>query len=366
MKKPIVDIARSLIRRRKFGKAIVLLENERELYRESFDYYILLGVACLYAGDVGNANYYYQQARHIKVSDTNLLLGQAVIFLQRGDTDRAIEYYLEVLDRHPENKTAKSAMEFIRTQGNYENIIRWVDTGRIVKFYPPIGLNLSEVLKVSFSAILGILVAIFLIFSINGFKIKNKPQRFDISELLLTTEEKKNPLKVDLSGGVYQYLLTDMQITDSYEKARKSLLDYRDNLVRIEVNRIVNSNAIDSIKKKALLLASYLEKPTFDTVTDNFTYKEVSSEPKLYNECWVVWSGRISNAVLDGDSFYCDLLVGYEDLKNVEGIVPLIFLQKPNPAIDGSRSIKVLGRISIKDDKLVLVGEAVYQPLLKK
>ena len=134
MKKPIVDIARSLIRRRKFGKAIVLLENERELYRESFDYYILLGVACLYAGDIGNANYYYQQARHIKVSDTNLLLGQAVIFLQRGDTDRAIEYYLEVLEYAPNNKTAKKALKYIRNNSDEEKVQSAAFSKNIMKF----------------------------------------------------------------------------------------------------------------------------------------------------------------------------------------------------------------------------------------
>ena len=67
---------------------------------------------------------------------------------------------------------------------------------------------------------------------------------------------------------------------------------------------------------------SYLEIPTFDTLKDNFSYSEVSKEPMLYLDCWVSWDGRISNSNVNADGSYtCQLLVGYETMKNVDGIV---------------------------------------------
>ena len=68
----------------------------------------------MYIGDFGSASYNLQQARKIKMSDVRLLLGQAIIFLRRGDTKKALEYYLEVKDNEPANKIADDAIEFIR------------------------------------------------------------------------------------------------------------------------------------------------------------------------------------------------------------------------------------------------------------
>src|SRR5574344_451238 len=99
---------------RKFDQTIALLESRREFYENDFDYYLTLGTACLYVGDAGSAASYFSKAREIKLTDTHLLLGQAAIFLRRGDTERAVQYYLDVLNNEPANETALAAMEFIR------------------------------------------------------------------------------------------------------------------------------------------------------------------------------------------------------------------------------------------------------------
>ena len=62
-----LEKAHSLLQRRKFSHVISLLESGRnpEFYRESFDYFLTAGIACLYLGDIGNAGVYFQRARHI-------------------------------------------------------------------------------------------------------------------------------------------------------------------------------------------------------------------------------------------------------------------------------------------------------------
>lgn len=141
MTRDVLDVAASLMKRRRFNRAIVMLENRSDIYEGNFDYYILLAVSYLYVGDTGAAASYFQRARKIKLTDTTLLLGQAALFLRRGDTKRAIEYYMEALDNDPANKVALSALEFIKEHGDYDTICRWVDTGRIAQFYPPYGAS---------------------------------------------------------------------------------------------------------------------------------------------------------------------------------------------------------------------------------
>ena len=120
MAKDALTLAWLDMRRRHFATAIKRLEAKQEIYDENFEYYLTLGIACLYVGDIGASSSYFQLARRIKLTDTRLLLGQAAIFLRRGDTARALQYYLEIKENDPLNKTADDAMEFIRVNGNYD------------------------------------------------------------------------------------------------------------------------------------------------------------------------------------------------------------------------------------------------------
>ena len=89
MARSVLETARKLIRRRKFNYAIILLESYVHNYKGSFEYYLALGTACLYIGDEGNAFKYYQLAREIKINSSELLLGQAAIYLRRGESSNS-------------------------------------------------------------------------------------------------------------------------------------------------------------------------------------------------------------------------------------------------------------------------------------
>lgn len=139
--KSSLDIAENLIKRRKFNLAIKILESASDIYEGDFEYYLTLGIANLYADFPGKAFQNFTLARRIKIKDVRLLLGQAVILLRRGDISRSVHYYLDVLDLDSENETAKKALEFIREHGDRTTVRKWVDSGAIKKFYPPLGLN---------------------------------------------------------------------------------------------------------------------------------------------------------------------------------------------------------------------------------
>ena len=143
------------------------------------------------------------------------------------------------------------------------------------------------------------------------------------------------------------------------KELEKLFEEYRDNACQVEINRILNSNAVLSVKQKARLLMEFIEEPTFDTVKDVPSYKDVSDNPSLYLDCWVVWSGRISNVQQTENLFICDLLVGYETMQRVEGIVPLSFSVVPSIEVD--KPVTVLAKIISENGKMGLQGRAVYQ-----
>lgn len=358
MARDVLDVAKRYMAMRKFDRALKLLEGNSEIYSQDFEYNLLMAVSFLYTGDTGGASVYFQRARNIKLTDTNLLLGQAALFLRRGDTSRALGYYLEIIDNEPENKIAMNAMEFIRTKGDYSTICRWVDTGLIEQFYPPLGMNPYRALGIGIpltACVLGVLLA----FVIVPFRRPSAGKRADLSSFVLPLSERKSLQEKDLSSGAFSYLLTSGQIYDSYEKAQVYFNSYRDNMAQIEINRILNSNASVYVKQKVNVLMGYLEAPGFDSIKDPPSYRQVQSEPKLYLDCWVDWSGRISNVVQTETSYSCDFIIGYETMENVEGIVPLHF--KVVPSIEVEKPVKVLAKISSIDGRLCLDGRAVYQ-----
>lgn len=367
MSRTDLEKAHNLLLRRKFSEAVSLLEsgNNPKIYRESFSYYMTAGLACLYLGDTGSADAYFQHARRIRTTDPTLLNAQAVLFLRRGDTDRAIQYYLDVLEYDPGNKTALDAIEFVKAHGSYKEICKIIDNGEIEKFYPPIGLNPDIIKRIFFSVIIGVVLGVVLL---NSNRFGTHKMHYNVEgmeELYLTVDEEKNPQQKKSSGNSYRYVLDDNEILKSYENAVNYYGDHRENASQVEVNRILNSNASDKIKQNAKIVESYFQEPTFDSLVDNYDFATVASDPVLYIGCWVSWGGRISNAKTEGGSFQCDLLVGYETMERIDGFVPLHFEKAPYPALDTERPVRVLAKITTKDGKLALEGRAVYQPLKK-
>lgn len=351
--------AQVLFKRRKFSAVISMLEPRVMEYRDSFDFFYMLGVSCLYMGDIGAAKDYLYRCETIEGTNVPLMIAKAAMFLRRGDTNQAVETYLNVLDYQPGNKIASHAMTFIRTKGDIATISQWVSSGKIKRFYPDPGFYFPIV------PVAGVLVLAAVVF-LAVFLIRKIPKHVasarqgDYGNLELSVDEKKNP--VDLQSGVsYNTILTSDQIIEAYDKAKDYFFDHRDNEAQVEINRILNSNAKDKIRDRARTLMDYLDEPTFDTLSKNFTYDEVKADPMLYQNCWVIWGGRVTNVRAD-DSFYeCDLLVGYENWKRLEGVVSLS-MQQP-VAIDEERPVQVLAKIEIRDNKVLLTGKSYTQSI---
>ncbi len=363
MSKDAITLAWNDMCRRHFATAIKRLESKSEIYEDNFEYYLILGIACLYVGDIGAASSYLQMARRIRLTDSRLLLAQAAIFLRRGDSARAIQYYLEIKENDPGNKTADAALAFIRVHGDYDTICRWVDTGKIEQFYPPLGFNPDKIALLVAPAVACLLGVAVVLFAFHRGQ-KYPSYRADLTQLELSAEEREDAKEKDLSNQTYKYILSNKEIVRKYNDALRYFQMHRDNAVQIEINRILNSDASLPIKQKARILADCLETPDFDTITDVPSYAEVQSETPLYIDCWVNWGGKVSNAVTyDDGTFAFDLLVGDETLTNYDGSAAVRFDSVRD--FDTSAYVQILGQISYDGGKWYLKGRSVYQKVKK-
>ena len=356
MAKSLLDRARRYFRHRKYNEVITLLEPEIIQYRDSFQFYYLLGLACLYTGDIGGATSYFQRARQIKMRDPDLLVAQAALYLRRGDTHQAVEYYLEALEYAPEHRLSRKSLNFIRKNGDENTIASLVETGAIEKFYPSLpGVHHTGRIAV----IAGVIIAVCCIgvFTMYRYKIAlNNSSRADMSSFQLDSEAKKDVLE---TGGSYRFVLTEKQLLDSYNDALHYFQNYRDNAVQVEINRILNSNASVRIRTNARYLMTYLKEPGFDSLKDNYTYSQVMQEPWLYQDCWIIWKGMATN-IHTTDSFVdFDFLIGYDTRKKLEGVVPVHF--DTVLSVDPERPLEILAKISVESEKISLVGSSIFQ-----
>ncbi|MDR3341917.1 MAG: tetratricopeptide repeat protein [Treponema sp.] len=364
---PILTKATRLIRRRNYTGAIKILEPEVNRYHGMFTYYYLLGISYLYTGGFPVAFTYFKLARDIKMRNPAVLLGLAVLYLRRADTDRAVEYYLEVQDQDKPNKTAKKALKIIRKYSGSENFSAWLESRKLRRLFPPCPpapLTLGSFLipiacvLIAFSLGAGVLVKVKALPS----PFKERPHRDGLTSSELAPEEREKLVEV---GGSYRYVLTSAQVLDDYTKARTLFTGYRDEAAKIPLNHILESNAAEAIKNKARLLMSYMDVPGFDTLSpqERFTYREIIKEPVLYRDCHVIWRGMATNLEVLQNTTSFNFLVGYDTRSTLEGIVPVVFTF--SVPVNPEQPLEVLGKIvpvtTEKGQDIRLEGVALHQ-----
>jgi tetratricopeptide (TPR) repeat protein len=362
---PFLSKASRLARSGKHEMAIRTLEPEVNRYHGSFRYYYLLGSSCLRTGDFGGALTYFRLAHEAKRRDPLAILGLAALYLRRSETDRAVDYYLDVIEIDPRNRVAKKAMKVIRKHAGTDVFTNWLEAGKLSSLYPPIpfpGFSAKE--KIAGCAVL--LAACIGVFGfLIQFKVIANPfypkgSRQGIAGFALTREERQDPLQ---TGGSYRYILTRTQALDTYERALSLFTSHRDEAARIYINRLLESNASEGLKNRARIIVSYMDTPGFDTFrrSDNSNYTDVNKDPALYRDVHVIWQGMAPNIAISDNTTTFDFLVGYDTRRTLEGIIPVTFSHAVS--INPERPLEVLGRIvpAGSEGPIQLVGIAVHQ-----
>ena len=115
MAKNPLEEAEALYRKRRWAHLISLLEPLSAVYRESARYFVLLGTAYLYKEDSGGAYSCFRKAQSLDFRDSDAALGLAAVYIRRGETDKAVQLYVELLERSPRQKKARRGLDCLRT-----------------------------------------------------------------------------------------------------------------------------------------------------------------------------------------------------------------------------------------------------------
>jgi len=358
---PFLNKAAFLAKKRNYENALRMLKDKEERYYGSFRYYYLYAVICLHCGNFVEAKENFDYARKQKIKDTSTMLGHAVLYLKRMNTVQAVNYYLEVLEIDPKNRIAKKALSVIRKYPASEALSDWMTPERLSKLFPKIpssGINTRTIIS---GSLISAAVLLFLFILLTGLKVinpfKQKNERATV-DLILSSQDRNAPVHVD---GSFRYILTRDEAANFYDRALSLFTSYRDEAAKININRILESNASDSIKNKARLLISNMEVPGFDNFNrgDNPSYLAVRNESIIYRDVHVIWSGMATNVEITDEHTKFDFLVGYDTRRTLEGIVPVTFFSPVS--INTERPLEVLGRITLSGTGFGLEGVAIHQ-----
>jgi len=357
----VLKSAGKLFRKRKFSQVIRLLEQQIFRFRDSSEFYLLLGNSCLFSGDYGGADSYLKRAAQLRSNHVNTLLGLAAVALKRAHTEEAINNWLKVLDLEPNNRTARRGLDLVRKYSisGAADLSEISDSRLFRDILPPRPFNRSIIILPLLILLAGTLslAALYFILPLLPAKTVGRPGLPDIE---LSTGQ---PALISMEGD-YHYILTEKDILTSFKNAKKYLTDFRDNMALKELNRILYSNASAYVKEKARLLTTFVQKPDFTTVKDIFTYNEVHKESLLYSGCYTVWSGKVANLVIGRENITFDLLVGYHEQKELLGIVPVSL--DFGAELENGTDLEVLGRIESEAGMLSIKGISIHRLLQKK
>ncbi len=84
-----------------------------------------------------------------------------------------------------------------------------------------------------------------------------------------------NKEKIKNEEGQFILILTSDEIKNSFEKIKIYLKTGKDNFARVEINKILNSNASESIKLKAKNLASFISRPDFISFNEYLNLQDI-------------------------------------------------------------------------------------------
>jgi hypothetical protein len=105
-------------------------------------------------------------------------------------------------------------------------------------------------------------------------------------------------------------------------------------------------------------------KPDFRTIKDPPSFAEAQRDPALFDGCSVVWKGMAANVRPDvhvgGDSnaVSFDFLVGYQDKKRLEGLVPARMIGAEVPV---DRPLEILATLKAVDGSLSMDCAAIHE-----
>lgn len=340
--------AERLYRSGRYAELIHHLESQVFAYRENPRFYELLGFSCLRTGDYGGAYSYLSRSSQLDRDNVRVLDALAVAELKRRRPTDAIQTWLDALEIDPHDRLARRGLNMVRQAENPTALAQDLSDRELRSLLPPDPRRIRSVRR----WVIGVgVVALLAGGSYGMVSLGLLPQREPVppregEEEIVFSREPESWVSYE---GEFRYVFTEGEVEEIFEEAVGYFHDFRDNLARREANRILASNASERVKNRARLLIDYLQTPDFTTFRDNFDFAAVAEEPWLYHGCFVRWRGRVANLAIE-EVIRFELMVGYEDARVLEGIVPVIV--PFGVSLDAGASVELIGQVQSDGEEL--------------
>lgn len=349
-----------LYKQGRFAASLASLEPRVFQFRDDPEFFRIMGLCCLRLGDWKGGETYLQRSRQLDDAvHRDTLVGLMAVAARKKDYPEALKTVLALLDRDPEDKTAKKAMAQLKAsvagpEGgglDREAVSGWLPAYRkprpgLVKW----GVRLSAAVLVAGGLVLGTWWGLTLVQTAPRSPVpaEARPGPPDLS--LGAADPLQTP-------GSFSVTLDAEEIKAAWLRAQKAFQDYHDSKARFEINRLLLSNASAAVKERARSLLPYLHEPDFSRPDDSSSYQEVRTAPTLYEGCTVRWSGVLANLVSGDTKITFDLLLGYQDGQVVEGVVPVELTFAA--LLKNSQVVEVLGRVALREGRWYVQGTSL-------
>ncbi|WNY63792.1 tetratricopeptide repeat protein [Borreliella americana] len=346
---------------KKYSQAIKLLEKEIFFYKNYYLYHYVLGMSYLRIGNLGNAQTYLKKAYTLNPGESNIKQAIAILLVSQGKEEKAIQIWLKMIEENQEVDRSELSLEIIRKNPIKDSAF-FKNSNLYEKLFPTIkAIPDKNSTKLIIIIIIGGIVfismlAIYFVFYEQKTKtsanLKTEINK-NLNNIAAYIDDIKinNKEKIKNEEGQFILILTSDEIKNSFEKIKIYLKKGKDNFARVEINKILNSNASESIKLKAKNLASFISRPDFISFNEHLNLKDIKKDPSIYSNVYVKWEGVVNNIEKKDNIIQFDFYVGYN--KNVlSGIIPTKTTFDID--IDFKDNVEILGQIEYKKNKLTL------------
>ena len=343
-----------------FAECVLLLEPAILKYRSAPDFYRILGLSCVRSGDLQGGETYLSRCLQLDPEDrTPVLQALAAVSVRKRDYSGAVKLLLEVLDEDPDSRVAKKALEELRsvlsspegtggrTSLDWQALLPKVKSNHRKTPCPQWMFWVLGALVLLPAIVAGVWWGRGLVPSLPHAQVRPGTLA-DLADAAKAIPA-AIPSRIELSAD---------EIRQSLEKIQNFFQDYQDSACRLEINRVLLSNASISTKEKVRTLLTFLHAPDFARPEPGADYQDVRSFPELYEGCSVNWKGVVSNLSSGTKEITFELLLGYQDGQVVEGVIPIHL--KFASLLRNSQVVEVLGQVRLDQGKWGVEGTGLH------
>ncbi|MBP7553804.1 MAG: hypothetical protein KA885_10295 [Spirochaetes bacterium] len=290
-------------------------------------------------------------------TDLNYL---AYMYARHNEKEKALLAWCKVLEIDRNNKIAKKSLDYLKEKGREINLSEDEYFEKILPgqpFYIPVKKIIFVIILISVLALAGYLSVIASKYLYKIYKSRNIDKRTELEKIFLhdfnpqILESPKNELN--------KYSYTEKEIKDKFEKIKTKILENDAVSAQLNINQIKLSNASPSVKMKMDILQDFINEPDYALFKNVVAYKDFVKEPKLYENVYIVWAGRIINKSIYKNKITFDIVIGDETSGTIDAIIPAVFDKAL--IIENNENIQLFGKIKFEDKKTYIEGKYVIR-----